>query len=116
MLTRFSSVLVVATLATVALAAVASADVFCARVVKLSPSVIHEPFSVLPCPGVSKNGSTLEEEDRAEHQILGTDEKIDALNRAIFAKLRGTRSWRLLWSANRSADHGASAPRDGAQR
>jgi uncharacterized protein YecT (DUF1311 family) len=87
MRTRFSSVLVAGTFAIVALAAMASADVMSANAVRLSPPVIHEPFSVLPCPGASQNGSTLADEGCAEHQILGTDKKIDALNRAIFAKL-----------------------------
>ena len=66
----------------------------------LKPPVIHEQFTLLPCP---KNpGTTLEIEGCYEHQIVATDHKIDAKARAIFFKLapseragfvRGEREW-----------------------
>jgi len=66
----------------------------------LKPPVIHEPFTLLPCP---KNpGTTLEIEGCYEHQILATDHKINVNARAIFFKLapreragfvRGEREW-----------------------
>ena len=87
MLTRFLSVLVTATLATVVLVAVVPAGALSAVTVKLSPPVIHESFTVLPCTGVPKDRSTLEEEGCAEHQILRTDSRIDTLNNTIFANL-----------------------------
>jgi uncharacterized protein YecT (DUF1311 family) len=85
MLTRFLSVLVTATCATVVL--VVPAGALSAGTVKLSPPVIHESFTVLPCAGVPKDRSTLEEEGCAEHQILRTDSSIDTLNNTIFANL-----------------------------
>jgi uncharacterized protein YecT (DUF1311 family) len=51
----------------------------------LKPPVIHEAFTLLPCP---KNpGTTLEIEGCYEHQIVATDRKINAKARAIFVKL-----------------------------
>ena len=87
MRTRFLSVLVSATFATVVLVAVVPAGALSAGTVKLSPPVIHESFTVLPCAGVPKDRSTLEEEGCAEHQILRTDSRIDTLNNTIFANL-----------------------------
>jgi uncharacterized protein YecT (DUF1311 family) len=89
MLTRFLSVLVSATFATVVLVAVAvvPAGALSAGTVTLSPPVIHESFTVLPCAGVPKDRSTLEEEGCAEQQILRTDSRIDTLNNTIFANL-----------------------------
>ena len=87
MLTRFLSVLVSATFATVVLVAVVPAGALSAGTVTLSPPVIHESFTVLPCAGVPKDRSTLEEEGCAEHQILRTDSRIDTLNSTIFANL-----------------------------
>jgi uncharacterized protein YecT (DUF1311 family) len=87
MLTRFLSVLVTATCATVVLVAVVPAGALSAGTVKLSPPVIHESFTVLPCAGVPKDRSTLEEEGCAEQQILRTDSRIDTLNNTIFANL-----------------------------
>lgn len=89
MLTRFLSALIVATFAMVVIAAVTPGGALSAGAGKLSPPVIHESFTVLPCAGVPKDRSTLEEEGCAEHQILSTDAKIDALNKTIFAELPG---------------------------
>jgi uncharacterized protein YecT (DUF1311 family) len=74
-------------LAAFALAASASARDHSRQAAKLSPPVIHESFTPLPCTGSPQHRSSLQLEGCAEHQILGTDKKIDALNRTIFARL-----------------------------
>ena len=58
-----------------------------AHVAKLSPPVIHEPFTPLPCSGAPGHRSTLQMEGCAEQQILASDKRIDALNQEIFGKL-----------------------------
>ena len=58
-----------------------------AHTAKLSPPVIHESFTPLPCSGAPGHRSTLEIEGCAEQQILASDKKIDALNQEIFWKL-----------------------------
>jgi uncharacterized protein YecT (DUF1311 family) len=84
-------------LAAVALAAsvsvVDSATADHARATKLTPPVIHESFTLLPCRGKPGSRTTLELEGCAEHQILQTDKSIDALERTIF-HLLGTNSAR----------------------
>lgn len=54
---------------------------------RLAPPVIHESFTPLPCAGTPAHRSTLQAEGCAEHQILKSDNTIDALNRSIFTKL-----------------------------
>ena len=49
------------------------------------PPVIHEPFTVLPCP--AHPSSTLAIEGCAEKSILAGDRAIDARARAIFSLL-----------------------------
>jgi uncharacterized protein YecT (DUF1311 family) len=73
--------------ATVLLVASAPAGAAPARTAKLSPPVIHEPFTPLPCTGAPAHRTTLEMEGCAEQRILASDSKIDALNRSIFGKL-----------------------------
>jgi uncharacterized protein YecT (DUF1311 family) len=53
-----------------------------------SPSapVIHEKFTLLPCP--SKPRTTLQLEGCAEHKVIATDRTIDSLNAKVFTKLR----------------------------
>jgi uncharacterized protein YecT (DUF1311 family) len=51
----------------------------------LKPPVIHETFTLLPCP--RNPGTTLEIEGCYEHQIVAGDAKINAKARAIFFKL-----------------------------
>jgi len=58
-----------------------------ARLAKLAPPVIHEPFTPLPCTGAPGHRTTLEMEGCAEQQILSSDKRIDALNQEIFGKL-----------------------------
>jgi uncharacterized protein YecT (DUF1311 family) len=54
---------------------------------KLSPPVIREPFTPLPCTGKPSDRSTLQQEGCAEHSILATDAQINALARSIFSAL-----------------------------
>jgi uncharacterized protein YecT (DUF1311 family) len=64
------------------------------------PPVIHEPFTVLPCPSDPQTTGALE--GCAEHAILRSDARIDALAARIWKALpaagrpafaRGERSW-----------------------
>jgi len=73
--------------AAIAVVAWAPASAAPARTAKLSPPVIHEPFTPLPCSGAPGHRSTLQMEGCAEQQILASDKKIDALNQQIFGKL-----------------------------
>jgi uncharacterized protein YecT (DUF1311 family) len=50
-----------------------------------SAPVVHEQFTLLPCPG--KPSTTVQIEGCAEHKVVALDKKIDALNAQIFAKL-----------------------------
>lgn len=50
-----------------------------------SAPVVHEQFTLLPCP--SKPSTTVQIEGCDEHKVLAADKKIDALNATIFAKL-----------------------------
>jgi uncharacterized protein YecT (DUF1311 family) len=83
---RFSASLGLAA-AIALLAASAPAGAAPARTAALAPPVIHESFTPLPCTGSPGHRTTLEMEGCAEQKILASDNKIDALNRAIFAKL-----------------------------
>lgn len=53
-----------------------------------SAPVIHERFTLLPCP--HRPRTTLQLEGCAEHRVLARDHAIDALNAKVDAKLRGT--------------------------
>ena len=66
----------------------------------LKPPVIHEAFTLLPCP--MHPASTLDNEGCLEHAIVAGDRKIDAKARAVFFTLapreragfvRGEREW-----------------------
>ena len=78
-----SAVVLIATSA----AADAAASPGQARVAKLSPPVIRDPFTPLPCTGAPGHRTTLQMEGCAEKQILASDKRIDALNEAIFGRL-----------------------------
>jgi uncharacterized protein YecT (DUF1311 family) len=73
--------------AAVALVAWAPASAAPAHTAKLSPPVIHESFTPLPCSGTPGRRTTLQMEGCAEQQILASDKRIDALNQEIFGKL-----------------------------
>jgi uncharacterized protein YecT (DUF1311 family) len=51
----------------------------------LAPPVVHEPFTLLPCPRHAV--TTLDMEGCAEHAIVRTDATINALARQIFGLL-----------------------------
>jgi uncharacterized protein YecT (DUF1311 family) len=52
----------------------------------IAPPVVHEQFTLLPCP--PKQVSTLDYEGCAEHAIVRLDHRIDALARQIFGRIR----------------------------
>jgi uncharacterized protein YecT (DUF1311 family) len=74
----------------------------------LSPPVIHEVFTLLPCPAHPQ--STLDLEGCAEHQIARTDHRIDAVAATIFKQLQDDPARRRFiaaqsaWIAYRTAD------------
>jgi uncharacterized protein YecT (DUF1311 family) len=61
------------------------AGLVAAAALAVSPPVIHEVFTPLPCPAHAQ--TQLELEGCAERAILATDRRIDALNSKIFARL-----------------------------
>jgi uncharacterized protein YecT (DUF1311 family) len=61
------------------------APLVAAAALALSPPVIHESFTPLPCPAHPQ--AQLELEGCAEKAILATDRRIDALNALIFARI-----------------------------
>jgi uncharacterized protein YecT (DUF1311 family) len=93
--TRLSlSLALVASSAAILLTSSALADVSAAHSGALSPPVIHESFTPLPCAGAPKDRTTLQREGCAEQQILRSDRTIDALNRSIFTRLSAASSRR----------------------
>ena len=69
---------------------------------KLSPPVIHERFTPLPCSGKPANRTTLQMEGCAEHQILRTDATINALAKSIFFLLHNDLAKRRFIAAQRA--------------
>jgi uncharacterized protein YecT (DUF1311 family) len=75
-----------------------------------TPPVIHERFTLLPCPASKPDKSQLELEGCAEHDIVRTDHKIDALAKTVFGLLPDTAARRQFvtaqraWLAFRTAD------------
>jgi uncharacterized protein YecT (DUF1311 family) len=61
------------------------ATLFAVVALAVSPPVIHETFTPLPCPAHPQ--AQLELEGCAEKAILATDRGIDAANATIFARL-----------------------------
>jgi uncharacterized protein YecT (DUF1311 family) len=96
-----------ASLATVALG-LGLAAVTASGSEKLSPPVIRERFTPLPCP--SHPESTLDLEGCAEQRILRTDHQIDSVARSIFTRLSDDAARRRFiaaqtaWLAYRQAD------------
>jgi uncharacterized protein YecT (DUF1311 family) len=83
---RLSALLALAA-ATALLVSSAPAAAAPARAAKLSPPVIRESFTPLPCSGAPARRTTLQMEGCAEQQILASDTQIDSLNQSIFGKL-----------------------------
>ena len=73
-----------------------------ARPAKLSPVLVRETFTPLPCSGKPGRRTTLQQEGCAEHRILSSDARINALSRAIFPVLPGDRARRRFNSAQRA--------------
>jgi uncharacterized protein YecT (DUF1311 family) len=77
----------------------------------LAPPVIHEQFTLLPCP--MQPTSTLDQEGCVEHALLRSDRAIDARVKAIFGLLslqparrdfvRGEQAW-LVYRRNTCAE------------
>ena len=70
------------------------------RPADVRPPVIHERFTLLPCP--SRPESTVELEGCAEHRIVRADRKIDAVAKAIFARLPDDAARRRYIAAHRA--------------
>lgn len=68
----------------------------------LTPVVIHETFTPLPCSGAPQNRTTLQMEGCAEQQILRSDAQANLLEAQIFAILRDDRARRDLNAAQRA--------------
>jgi uncharacterized protein YecT (DUF1311 family) len=103
MISRLTPILAATAIcATVLLGAASSAGASRAQPAGLSAPVIHETFTPMPCTGAPKNRTTLEQEGCAEQQILKTDKQIDALNRAIFAKLADNPARRQFIAGHRA--------------
>jgi uncharacterized protein YecT (DUF1311 family) len=79
----------------------------------LAPPVIHESFTLLPCPDDAM--TTLALEGCAEHAIVDTDHQIDGLVRTIFGVIRTSDGKRMLvkseasWLAYRAQSCSAQA-------
>ena len=81
-----------------------------AAAAKLSPPVIHELFTPLPCGGTPTNRTTVQQLGCAERDIVSTDKLIDAVSRTVFQRLGDDRARRRFvtaaraWLAYRNAD------------
>lgn len=73
-----------------------------AHTAKLSPPLIRESFTPLPCTGKPNSRTTVQQEGCAEHQILATDSRINALAKSIFSRLRDALAQRRFIAAARA--------------
>ena len=73
-----------------------------AHAAKLSPVLIHETFTPLPCSGKPGHRTTLEQEGCAEHQILRSDAQINSLAKSVFGLLHDDRARRDFNAAQRA--------------
>jgi uncharacterized protein YecT (DUF1311 family) len=101
MRTRTSLLLALAS-ATALLAAASPAGAARGHKATLSPPVIHESFSPLPCSGAPSNRTTLQQEGCAEQQILRSDKTINGLNQSIFGKLFDNQARRDLIAGHKA--------------
>jgi uncharacterized protein YecT (DUF1311 family) len=97
---RFGWLVLIAVAAAMFVAGSASGVV--GRAAKLSPPVIRESFTPLPCNGKPGSRTTLQQEGCAERQIRTTDGRINELERSIFNHLRDDSARRRLISAARA--------------
>jgi uncharacterized protein YecT (DUF1311 family) len=84
------------------MAGIATAAASDPRTAPLSPPVMHESFTPLPCTGKPADRDTLQQEGCAEQQILAGDKQIDRLNRGIFAALGTTSAKRDFIAGHRA--------------
>jgi alpha-tubulin suppressor-like RCC1 family protein/uncharacterized protein YecT (DUF1311 family) len=63
---------------------------------------IREPFTPLPCTGKPAQRTTTEQEGCAEQQILKSDKRIDALDRAILGDLASAAAKRRFIAAHKA--------------
>jgi uncharacterized protein YecT (DUF1311 family) len=68
----------------------------------LSPVVIHETFTPLPCSGKPGRRTTLQQEGCAEQQILRTDSQLNGLAKTIFPLLGDNAARRRFNAAQRA--------------
>jgi len=62
----------------------------------LSPPVVTERFTPLPCQGSPAHRTTIELEGCAEQQVLAADKTINRLNRQVFSGLSSTSAKRVF--------------------
>jgi uncharacterized protein YecT (DUF1311 family) len=103
-----SRLLGAALLSAAAALAIAAQAADAGKPAQLSPPVIREDFTLLPCP--KHPTTTLEQEGCAEHAIVRTDHRIDRVAKAIFTRLGDAAARRRFidaqtaWLAYRRAD------------
>jgi uncharacterized protein YecT (DUF1311 family) len=73
-----------------------------ARAAKLSPFLIHETFTPLPCSGSPGHRTTLQQEGCSEQQILRSDAQINTLAKTIFPLLPRDQARRRFNAAQRA--------------
>jgi uncharacterized protein YecT (DUF1311 family) len=89
-------------IATVAIAATQAGGATAAHAAKLSPFVIRETFTPLPCSGSPGHRTTLQMEGCAERKILQTDAQLNDLAKSIFPLLGNATARRRFNAAQRS--------------
>jgi uncharacterized protein YecT (DUF1311 family) len=103
--TKFVSLIAAATIAIAGVAIAvtqAGGKTIAASAAKLSPVVIHETFTPLPCSGKPARRTTLQQEGCAEQQILRTDSQLNALAKATFPLLADDAARRRFNTAQRA--------------
>ncbi len=81
-----------------------------ARAAKLSPPVIRERFTPLPCSGKPTSRTTHQQLGCAEQEIVRTDKLIDAASKQVFQRLHDAAAKRRFitgaraWLTYRNAD------------
>ncbi len=69
---------------------------------KLSPPVIREVFTPLPCAGTPTTRTTVQQEGCAERDVLRTDKLIDAVSTSVFQRLHDDPARRRFLAAARA--------------
>jgi uncharacterized protein YecT (DUF1311 family) len=71
------------------------------RMTRLTPPVVRDSFTPLPCTGTPSARTTLQAEGCAEQRIVGLDAQINAVSRNIFALLADDAARRRFIAAQR---------------